>query len=81
MVQQVKLLAAKSDNLILIPGTHMVERQLPQMSFYFHMCAMAHVYVHTISKCEISHPPQQPQNNKKPTNLLGGSASICLACL
>lgn len=25
MVQQVKLLAAKSDNLILIPGTHMVE--------------------------------------------------------
>lgn len=25
MVQQVKLLAAKSDNLILIPGTHTVE--------------------------------------------------------
>lgn len=61
MAQQVKVLAAKSDNLDLsfISGTHMVEELTPEscpltsthVLWHTHTCTMCtHTYTHTIMK-------------------------------
>lgn len=48
MVQWIRALAAKPDDLILISRTHALEgkNRLPKLSPDLHICAMIHVHTH-----------------------------------